>query len=246
MVFLCFSSKDRHDIVESIFYHINNYAIPIWYDRHKMLLGDERDYKNFTDGVESSNYAVIVLSENTLNSTCAKEEIDLIYSKHQKGEITVFPIFYNLPCTDLPKDYQWLKKLVYKELDRTIDSRSTCNHVICKVLLDDLQKCRLKTINDVITFFNNNSTYLYLHEIINAYCSINDDNHNAQIALLYAGAIYLKTHYSLKGAPEYYLVGLERIFSETKLHLPIDLRETLIFERLFLLLLNYSIFGNVI
>jgi hypothetical protein len=246
MVFFCFSSKDRHDIVESIFFHISSYAIPIWYDRHKMLLGDERDYKNFTDGVESCDYAVIILSKNTLNSKCAKEEIALIYSKHQKSEITVFPIFYNLLCEELPNDVQWLTKLVYKELNPSIDSRSTCNHIICKLLLDDLQKCRLKSINEVKHYFRNNATYTYLKEIINAYSIISDENHNAQIALLYAGALYLKSYYNLNDTPDFYLVGLERIFNETKLNLPIDLRETLIFERLFLLLINHSIFGNII
>ena len=49
MLFFCFSSKDRHSIVESILFHLTNYGLPVWYDRHKMLLGDERDNKNFDE-----------------------------------------------------------------------------------------------------------------------------------------------------------------------------------------------------
>lgn len=79
MLFFCFSSKDRHSIVESILFHLTNYGLPVWYDRHKMLLGDERDNKNFDEGVKACNYSIIILSANTIASECANEEIDLIY-----------------------------------------------------------------------------------------------------------------------------------------------------------------------
>ena len=66
MLFFCFSSKDRHSIVESILFHLTNYGLPVWYDRHKMLLGDERDNKNFDEGVKACNYSIIILSANTI------------------------------------------------------------------------------------------------------------------------------------------------------------------------------------
>ena len=82
MLFFCFSSKDRHSIVESILFHLTNYGLPVWYDRHKMLLGDERDNKNFDEGVKACNYSIIILSANTIASECAHEEIDLIYQRY--------------------------------------------------------------------------------------------------------------------------------------------------------------------
>ena len=96
MIFFCFSSKDRHTIVESIFYHVTNYAIPVWYDRHKMLMGNDRDYKNFIEGIEKNRYAVVIISHNALESTCAREEIQLIYKKFIEKEMYVFPIFMTL------------------------------------------------------------------------------------------------------------------------------------------------------
>ena len=78
MVFFCFSSKDRQAIVESILYHLDNYCIPVWYDRRTMLMSDQRNYKNFVEGVGSCRYAVIILSPNCVASKCANEEIELI------------------------------------------------------------------------------------------------------------------------------------------------------------------------
>ncbi|MDF2802731.1 MAG: hypothetical protein K0S61_2634 [Anaerocolumna sp.] len=246
MIFFCFSSKDRHIIVESIFFHITNYAIPVWYDRHKMLLGDERDYKNFVEGVNQNKYAVIILSRNTIESVCAREEIDLIYERYVQGQMQVFPIFYNIRAADLPDEFTWMTKLVYKELNQDTDSLSTCNHIICKVLFDEISKYKIKSINSFLHQYGENPNYHYLTHLIKSYCSISDDNHDAQIALLYSACIYIINFNNLQNTPKFYYEGVERLFSETRLHLPIDLRETLILERLCLLLINSSIFGYLI
>ena len=77
MIFFCFSSKDRLQIVEAMLFHITNYELPVWYDRHKMLMGDDRDYKNFDEGINQCEYAIIIVSPNAIASTCAREEIEL-------------------------------------------------------------------------------------------------------------------------------------------------------------------------
>lgn len=246
MLFFCFSSKDRHSIVESVLFHLTNYGLPVWYDRHKMLLGDERDYKNFDEGVKNCNYAIIILSQNTINSKCANEEIDLIFEKYKRQQMYIFPIFFNIKVSDLPERYIWMTKLVYKELTIGTDSRSACNHIICRFLLDELQKYKIKTINEYMKTYEHNHTFSYITKLINSYCSVSDDNHNAQIALLYAGCLYIREHYNLMEIPHFYYKGTQRLFEETRLNLPIDLRETLIFERLFLLLFNAAIFGYII
>ena len=246
MLFFCFSSKDRHTIVESVLFHLTNYGIPIWYDRHKMLLGNERDYKNFDEGINNCNYSIIILSPNSIESKCANEEIDLILKKYEKHQMYVFPIFFNIKATEIPPKYQWLTRLVYKELTIDNDSRSACNHILCKILLDELQKYKIKSINEYMKIYENNHSFSYITQLLNSYCSISDSNHNAQIALLYAGCLYIKEYYSIADMPSFYYKGIQRLFDETRLNLSIDLRETLIFERLFLLLFNSAIFGYII
>ncbi len=245
MIFFCFSSKDRLQIVEAILFHITNYELPVWYDRHKMLMGDERDYKNFVEGVGQSEYAIIIVSTNAIESSCAQEEMELIHDRYIAKEITVFPIFYNLKANNLPDNLQWMTNLVYKELDASTDAHSACNHIICKVLLDELEKYKIQTINGFLEIYKNNPSLNYIYKLLQSYCRVSDDNRNAQIALLYAVCLYLKEHYNLSNIPLFYYAGVDRLFDETRLHLPIDLRETLIFERLTLLLINTVLFGYI-
>ena len=86
-----------------------NYELPVWYDRQQMLLGDNRDYKNFTEGVDKASYFIIVLSPNSIASVCANEEIELIRKKHLNTNVVVFPLFYNINACDIPNEYSWMK-----------------------------------------------------------------------------------------------------------------------------------------
>lgn len=232
MIFICFSSKDRAVIAESIFYHIHNIGLPVWYDRNEILMGDNRDYKNFVEGVENSEYAVIVLSPNSIESICANEEIDLIHNRFKKKETYVFPVFFDIKANEVPEKYAWMKKLVYKELESSTDSRGLCNHVVCKVLNDFIEKLQYRDIDCLLPILPKP-----LKALLESYTSTDSGNYNARAALLYAGMLFITS--SDKAYPDYCEKGLRYLFSETKLSLPLDWRESLIFERLFIIMANY-------
>lgn len=232
MIFLCFSSKDRIEIVESIYYHLTNIGLPVWYDRQEILMGQNRKYKNFIEGVESCDYAVIVLSPNSIDSIYANEEIDLIYERFKNNEMYVIPVFFNIVAEQIPEKYGWMKKLVYKELNIDNSSRSLCNHICCKYLLDIIDKsCKYKSISEI-----SRVTTGYIKELINSYQKIDGLNFNARISILYSVIIFLQNN---KQLPNYILKGTYYLFDETKLNLKMDLRETIIMERLCIISINY-------
>lgn len=41
-IFLGFAAKDRYTVAESLLYHLENYGVPVWYDRHDLIIGDNR------------------------------------------------------------------------------------------------------------------------------------------------------------------------------------------------------------
>ena len=64
-----------------------------------------------------SKYAIIILSHNTITSFCAREEIQTLKLRYFKGEVTVFPVLYELKPSDIPPVFAWIKKLIFKEAD---------------------------------------------------------------------------------------------------------------------------------
>ncbi len=246
MLFLCFSSKDRQSLVESLLYHLDNYAIPVWYDRRVMLMGDHRNYKNFIEGVDSCDYAVIVLSPNSIASICANEEIDLIKARYEKRKMVVFPIFFNITAKEIPIEYNWLTELVYKELTPSVDAIGACNHIVCKLLLDELNQCPIRTIEQYTSEYEHVPIHTYLVTMIKSYLKINSGNYYARITLLYSACLYLRSIYIIKDVPRFYYEGIFHLFELTKLSLALDQREVLIAERSFLLLLNSIMSGTFI
>ncbi len=235
MIFLCFSSKDRYDIVESVYYHIKNIGIPIWYDRNEILMGNNRNYKNFVEGVESCNYAIIILSPNSISSIYANEEIDLIYKRYQNNLTYVFPVFYNIGVQDVPPKYNWMKELVYKELNISTDSRGLCNHVICKYLEDSIKMLTYHSLEEL-----EGRSDEFINSLIHHYLQVDGENYNARIALLFSAIKYIEVHLKIN-LPTYCSKGSTYLFNETKLSLPMDQRETMIFEHIFVVAANHQL-----
>jgi hypothetical protein len=211
-----------------------------------MLLGDERDHKNFIEGVESSDYGVLILSTNTIQSIYANEELDLMYIKHLNGTMSIFPLYYNIRAEELPPRYTWLNELVYKEIQTSTDVRSACNHIICRMLLDELEKHEIDSLDKLITLTKRTQIDRFISSITSAYLDIDGGNYNARIALLYSACLYIEKKYDISKLPLYYTKGFQRLFNETKLSIPVNLRELLIIERLYLLLVNSTVLRNIV
>ncbi len=238
-IFICLSSKDRQVIVESIMYHLANFGFALWYDRHKMLLGDKRNYKNFIEGIVQTRYAIIIMSKNSIESKCVAEEMDYLKQQYDIGAITLFPIFYNITPIQLPSKYKWLTKLVYKSLDEKSGTLLTCNHIITRILSDELKNYKYKTLHELLNFCENQKKDKFITNMLRAYLEIGGENHNARISILYSICVYLSTIIKINEMfPQHYWKGFNRIFSYTKLNLEIDLRETLILETQTMILIN--------
>lgn len=245
-VFLCYSSKDRETLVKGILYHLTNYGLPVWFDRNKLLMGDHRNTKNFDEGVGQSDYAVVVISPSSIATGCgALEELELIYDKFNCGAMTVFPVLFNIKANELSHEFQWLLQLVYKELDPSIDSIGMCYHVICRYLQDELSKYQIRSLEEIGGNTNKSSTFDYLRELIKTYDAVSGGNRNAKMAVLFSACKYIEVQYGFAGLPPFYYKGVDRLFAATRLNLEIESREMLILERLFLLLLNATIFGYI-
>lgn len=237
-VFICFAAEDRYNIAEPIVYHLKNYGIEIWYDRHALLMGDNRIEKNLIEGASQCNYTIAVLSENTINSPCTLEELSITKELCFRHEVTVFPVLYEIAPTEIPNQLQWIKELIFKEVDRHSGTRTICNHIACRITNDLLNTCELKTIGDVLKS-ENKAIPNEVKEILTHYPKIDYSNLNSRITLLYSVYLIfnekLKAHYK---TPKMISKIFERLFSETRLNITVDYRELWLLENSICILAN--------
>lgn len=149
-LFVGFAAEDRYTIAEPIVYHLQNYGVKTWYDRQSLLMGDNRRKKNLEEGAGESAYACIVISKHTATSSCAMEEFAVIENRFRNGEVTVFPVLYELFPEDIPNELLWIKGIIFKEVSRSSGTREICNHIACKISEDLLINHPYKCIKDVL------------------------------------------------------------------------------------------------
>ena len=240
-LFICFSAKDRYKIVQPIVYHLKNYGINIWYDRYKLVMGDNRIEKNIVDGAGKCKYALIVLSKDTVNSICATEEIKILESRYYKNDVVVFPVLYELKPKDIPPVFCWIKDLIFKEADHSTGTLEICNHIACKITQDMLKTCNCKSITDVI--HSNLSLPKSAKHLLQKYTCIDNANLNSRVSLLYATYTIIQTENIVATPPicELPIKVFERLFNETLLNLSIDYREIWLLENSLCVLIDYYV-----
>lgn len=236
-IFICFAAKDRYKIVEPIVHHLKNYGINIWYDRYEMVLGDNRVEKNLIDGAEKCNYALIIISKNTIKSQCAIEEINIIKRRYYSNNVTVFPVLYEISPNSLPSNLIWIKEVIFKEVNRKSGTREICNHIVCKITGDILKQYDYQNIKDIVSLKILPITTI---TILKSYINIDAANLNSRISLLYAS--YLTIIYSEKHIEHEYIPMISKIYNrlidENNLNLDIDYRDLWLLENSMCILCN--------
>lgn len=202
-------------------------------------MGDNRIEKNLYEGASKCGYAIAILSENTVDSICAMEELSIIEDRYNQKAVTVFPVLYELLPEDIPLNLQWIKNLIFKEVNRHSGTREVCNHIACKITGDILDNCNYKSIQDILDAYPRllpSTTYA----ILSSYKEIDCANLNSRISLLYAA--YLTIMYA-KTIPNNSLVTMisrifERLLSEMRLNLTIDYRDLWLLENSICILID--------
>lgn len=241
-IFICFSAKDRYAIVQPIVYHLKNYGVDVWYDRYEMVMGDNRIKKNIEEGTRRCRYALIILSKNTVDSLCATEEIKILESRYQKGEVVIFPVLYELKPCDIPAKFAWIRILIFKETCRSSGTLEICNHIACKMTHDLLNNCRYRTVTDIV---NDNLRFLPppVNSLLDKYIKIDSANLNSRVTLLYAAYLTIIESKSLTTDMLCQMPSkvFERLFTETLLNLTIDYRELWLLENSMCILIEHYI-----
>jgi TIR domain. len=230
-LFICFSANDRYDIVQPVVYHLKNYGIDIWYDRYEMVMGDNRIKKNIEEGVRECEYALIILSKNTINSLCAMEEIKILKSRYHKREVVIFPVLYELKPCDIPHELAWISLLIFKETHRNTGTLEICNHIACKITQDILKNSRYRNIKEIV---NDNLQSLPnpANSLLEKYTKVDSANLNSRITLLYATYLTIveSKNLTIDSKCDVPCKVFERLFAENLLNLAIDYRELWLLE----------------
>ena len=238
MVFLCFSSADRYSVVKSCLYHLKRYGIEVWYDYHELVLGDNKETKNFEYAITSSDYFIIIYSKDFFDSESAIHEEKLIYKEKSRRGIVIFPILYNISLEDMPKEYQdKVSQIIYNEVTDSTGTFNTINQIVSRILLTECgcsENDITPTLGSVYISYIDDKFVRYL---IGRYSRIDDENFNAKAVALLLLFKYMTINKSLT-VPNYYESIMDYLTDYTNLNIEFNHKEIIILELVVLLCLR--------
>ncbi len=244
MLLICFSSKDAQEPLSKVLHCVERFELPVLYDPERLSAEDDNNLKGFKAGIEKAAYAILLLTPNSVSSPCIQEEIPQIYTKYQNRNIVIFPILYGMKADRLPPKWRFLLKMMYYEANEESEIYSICNHITCHILMNELNKYPFREFQTFILHNQNIPLMSYPAKLLNAYSTVDDRNQKIKVSLLYALYAYIKSSYNISAIPQFYHIGILKLFDVARLQIPVDEREIIILERLMLLVLNSVLFGH--
>lgn len=220
MIFIGYSNQDRYDIVEPMVFHLKNYGFNVWYDFHDMFLSDNRFHENFDLGIGKSRYVIFIISHNFFNSKCAVEELKYAQNLYEKGEIVLFPILYLIKASDLPNEYDWIKKIIYNEVNEHSGTLFVTNQIIEKMLHDESMSLPFRSFSEISNYLKEQSE-IYLSKLLETYMALDLPNYSARIALLYSAYLYIYIQGG-KGFDDYICSIIAKIVTFSSLNISLD------------------------
>lgn len=91
-VFICHSSKDKDRFVNDFAKRLRKNGIDAWYDEWEIKPGDSLPEKVFVEGIDKSDYFIIVISKNSIDSKWVKEELNSAIKKKIEKKTKIIPI----------------------------------------------------------------------------------------------------------------------------------------------------------
>ena len=141
-----------------------------------------------------------------------------------------------MKASERPEDYNWIKKIIYNEVNEQSGTLFVTNQIIEKMLYDESKNLLYRSFYELskLCYIQEKR---YLGNLLDTYISLDLPNYSARIALLYAAYLFI----TIEGNEKYdtYInKTIARIFSFTSLNISLDHLTFNIFQLTMLIALN--------
>ena len=110
-LFLSHANKDKLVYVDELYSSLSKLGIEIFYDKNSLSWGDNWKQR-ILNGVESSEFAIIVVSKNYFGREWTERELnEFLQRQNSTSQKIILPILYEISHTDLQEHYPELSDI---------------------------------------------------------------------------------------------------------------------------------------
>lgn len=133
-VFISHANADKSSYVDDLYMVLRKLGISIFYDSDALSWGDEWK-KVILDGTNTSEFAIIVISENFFDREWTERELhEFLKRQNEDGQKIVLPLLHNITMNDLKAKYPELADI------QTISSKNVTKEEVAILLAKELIK----------------------------------------------------------------------------------------------------------
>lgn len=104
-VFISHANKDKLNFIDELYNSLENLGINIFYDKKSLGWGDKWK-ERILDGVQQSEFAIIVISENFFDREWTEKELNEFLSRqNQNGQKIILPVVHKITMKQLRDKY---------------------------------------------------------------------------------------------------------------------------------------------
>src|ERR1700736_2985896 len=99
-LFLSHASEDKDDFVRPLRDKLENEGFNVWYDEGSLIVGRSL-LRQISDGLKSSHYGIVVLSQHFFTKRWPQEELDGLFALETEERKIIIPIWHNVTQSDV-------------------------------------------------------------------------------------------------------------------------------------------------
>ena len=158
-VFLSFSGAKREEYAIHFLNYFSKVGLKCWYDHEELFIGDQLYATIISEGINKSNYGIILIDKSFLERHWPMEEAELLIRKLEYNAL--FPLLLNVTKDEVAKSK--IKKILeykYQFIFKKEDIEHVCDQILNRILHDVvLSECTIKSIEEAIRFFDTSHAF---------------------------------------------------------------------------------------
>jgi len=120
-VFISHASEDKDSFVRPLAAALVRLGLRVWYDEATLTLGDSLRQK-IDQGLASSTYGVVILSEAFLAKNWPQAELDALWAREMEGQKVILPIWHGITREAILRHSPLLAAKLARSTDRGVEN----------------------------------------------------------------------------------------------------------------------------
>ena len=164
-IFLSFSGEGRELYAVKLLDIYSRLGLNCWYDRHELYLGDKLHKTIIENGINNSDYCILLINKNFLNKNWPCEEANSFYERYvDSPSQRIFPILIDITKEDVANSkINRILEIKYQFLNQENSLKNIAIQILNCILHTELLNYRINNMKSALIYYKRLSKHSHMN-----------------------------------------------------------------------------------